>query len=122
MDFGDNGDCGWILEIFIDNPSIVQEYYKRGIIRDTSESKFSLFVGNISFTQAESDIKKQFSYHCDIKNFKIINKTNRSGILIKRFAFVELFCEEDMEKLSKLDGSLLFGRRLVVKPASEKIV
>lgn len=114
-------DVCFVLDMFIKNPDIMQRYYKKHVFvnrqNNEQKNKFVLFVGNICFTQAEEDVKTLFTNRCEVKNFNMVNKFDNSGLLIKRFAFLEVFNREDMESILELDGITSFGRNLIIKKA-----
>ena len=78
-----------------------------------------IYVGNLSFSSTEADLKSAFSRHGNVESVSIImdRETGRS----RGFAFVEM---EDAsaaaDAIRALDGSDLGGRTLKVNEAQDK--
>lgn len=78
-----------------------------------------LYVGNLSYNAADTDLAAAFEQHGEITEAKIIydRETNRS----KGFGFVT-FASEDAAQtaLAELNGTEFMGRNLNVKEAEER--
>ena len=78
-----------------------------------------IYVGNLSFSSTEADLKSAFGRHGNVESVNIImdRETGRS----RGFAFVEM---EDAsaaaDAIRALDGSDLGGRTLKVNEAQDK--
>lgn len=75
-----------------------------------------LFVGNLSFTMTDDQLRDIFSQYGALVSLNIVQDkfTNRS----KGFAFVEFENDEDAAKaMAALDGSEQEGRNIAVKEA-----
>ncbi len=75
-----------------------------------------LFVGNLSFSVTEDDLKEAFSKIGEVASVKLITDaaTGRS----RGFAFVEMAADEDADKaIAGLNGTPLMDRTLNVSEA-----
>jgi cold-inducible RNA-binding protein len=74
-----------------------------------------LYVGNLSFSTAESDLNDLFSQFGAVESVTIINDrdTGRS----KGFGFVVMNADEAEKAIEKLNGTELGGRKLTVNEA-----
>lgn len=75
-----------------------------------------LYVGNLSYSTTEDDLKDVFSKIGEVLSVKVITDaaTGRS----KGFGFVEMASDEDAEKaIASLNGSTLMDRTLTVNEA-----
>lgn len=75
-----------------------------------------LYVGNLSYTATEDDLKEVFGKIGEVLSAKIItdSATGRS----KGFGFVEMASDEDADKaISSLNGTTLMDRALTVNEA-----
>ena len=75
-----------------------------------------LFVGNLSFTATEEQLRDLFSRHGRVSSVRI--KTDRSTGRPRGFAFVTMSSDEDSEEaIARLSGLNFLGRPLVVNEA-----
>lgn len=78
-----------------------------------------LYVGNLSYNAADTDLAAAFEQHGEITEAKIIydRETNRS----KGFGFVTFATDEAAQTaLTELNGTEFMGRNLNVKEAEER--
>ncbi len=75
-----------------------------------------LYVGNLSYSTTEEDIRDSFAKFGEVASAKlIIDPTNGRS---KGFGFVEMAADEDGEKaISGLNGTELHGRTITVNEA-----
>jgi RNA recognition motif-containing protein len=75
-----------------------------------------LYVGNLSYSTTEDDIREAFAKFGEVRSAKlIIDPTNGRS---KGFGFVEMAADEDGEKaISALNGTDLHGRAITVNEA-----
>jgi cold-inducible RNA-binding protein len=75
-----------------------------------------LYVGNLSYSTTETDIRDAFAKFGEVASAKlIIDPTNGRS---KGFGFVEMAVDEDGEKaIAGLNGTELHGRTLTVNEA-----
>ena len=82
---------------------------------------YKAFVCNISFAASEEEVREVFDNVGCISDFKLIDKTNEMGKIVKRFAFVTMNTQCELDKLiENTDGNRLIGRPLVVRVAEER--
>ncbi len=75
-----------------------------------------LYVGNLSYSTTEDDLKEAFAKFGEIVSVKII--TDPSSGRSKGFGFVEMSVDEDAEKaITGLNGSSFMDRTLTVNEA-----
>lgn len=75
-----------------------------------------LYVGNLSFTSTEEDVRNLFAQYGEIKSVAII--TDRDTGKPRGFGFVEM---EDADKaIAELNGKDFAGRTLTVNEARER--
>jgi RNA recognition motif-containing protein len=75
-----------------------------------------IYVGNLSYTATENDVRQMFEQFGEIMSVKIImdNMTGRP----KGFGFVEMSSDEDADKaISALNGNTFMDRTLNVSEA-----
>jgi len=74
-----------------------------------------MFVGNLSFSTTESDLREAFEQFGTVESVAIINDrdTGRS----KGFGFVEMNEDDANKAIAKMNGSDLNGRALTVNEA-----
>jgi cold-inducible RNA-binding protein len=74
-----------------------------------------MFVGNLSFSTTESDLREAFEQFGAVESVAIINdrETGRS----KGFGFVEMNEEDANKAIAKMNGTDLNGRALTVNEA-----
>ena len=76
----------------------------------------NLYVGNISFTVTEDDLKSLFEDYGTVSSVKIVK--DRDTGQPRGFAFVEMSTAEEGQKaISELDGKQHEGRNLKVNEA-----
>ena len=76
----------------------------------------NIFVGNLSYTEQEDDLRKKFEAFGEVSSVKIINdrETGRS----RGFGFVEMSDDgQAATAISELDGQEIDGRTLKVSEA-----
>lgn len=79
----------------------------------------NIYVGNLPFRLAESELREAFEQFGEVSRAKIIKdrETNRS----KGFAFVEMSNDDEaLKAIEALDNKELFGRVLKVNEARPK--
>ena len=75
-----------------------------------------MYVGNLSFSTTEDELRDLFSQAGKVKSVTIIK--DRASGRSKGFAFVEMTTQAEMEKaISELNGSLLDNRTLKIDMA-----
>jgi RNA recognition motif-containing protein len=78
-----------------------------------------LYVGNLSFSSTESDIRAAFESHGSVDSVNVI--TDRETGRSRGFAFVEMDDASAADNAMRaLDGSDLGGRTLKVNEAKER--
>lgn len=78
-----------------------------------------LYVGNLAYSESESDLTTAFSECGNVESVRII--TDRDTGKSKGFAFVEMADEEGAKQaVSQLDGQERGGRSIKVSPARPK--
>jgi heterogeneous nuclear ribonucleoprotein A1/A3 len=78
-----------------------------------------LFVGGLSWGITDEDLKKAFESFGEIKEAKVI--TERDSGRSRGFGFVTYERDEDAKAaISKMNGTSLEGRNIVVNEAQEK--
>ena len=79
----------------------------------------NIYIGNLSYTVKESDLRQLMEDYGTVDSAKLIidRDTNRS----KGFAFVEMPNEaEAINAIKELDGAEYQGRQMVLKEATPK--
>ena len=79
----------------------------------------NIYIGNLSYTVKESDLRQVMEDYGTVDSAKLIidRDTNRS----KGFAFVEMPNEaEAINAIKELDGAEYHGRQMVLKEATPK--
>ena len=79
----------------------------------------NIYIGNLSYTVKESDLRQVMEDYGTVDSAKLIidRDTNRS----KGFAFVEMPIEaEAINAINDLDGAEYQGRQMVLKEATPK--
>ncbi len=74
-----------------------------------------IFVGNLSFQTAESDLESLFAQAGKVESVSII--TDRMTGRSKGFGFVEMSNEDADNAITKLNGTQLDGRALTINEA-----
>ena len=78
-----------------------------------------LYVGNLSYSLTEEDLKKFFAEAGSVESATII--TDKISGRSKGFGFVEMSSEEEAKKaVESFDGKELDGRNIVVNEARPK--
>lgn len=78
-----------------------------------------LYVGNLSYTTLEDDLRDEFTKHGEVLSATLIidQATGRS----KGFGFVEMASDEDAAKaITALNGTLFMDRTITVNEAKPK--
>jgi RNA recognition motif-containing protein len=79
----------------------------------------NIYVGNLSYSLTEEDLKLAFSEYGEVISAKIV--MDRDSGRSKGFGFVEMGDSQSGEKaIDALDGSLLKGRNLKVNQAKPR--
>ena len=78
----------------------------------------TIYVGNLSFTTTESEVRTLFEEFGTVHEVKMI--TDRGTGRFRGFGFVEMDDEEADAAISKLDGVDFSGRTLRVNEARER--
>jgi len=92
------------------------------IINQTTEQEIinhkKLFVASISFRMRDNDLYQLFSNVGNVLHAKVVmNRDGRS----KGYGFVEMSSEDEAKNaISKLHGSVQFGRQIAVNPQLPK--
>lgn len=77
-----------------------------------------LFVGSLSFSVADQDLRQLFEPFGTIRSARVI--TDRDTGQSRGFGFVEFTSVDAAKQALSLDGSSFEGRRLAVKEAEER--
>ncbi|NLZ38267.1 MAG: RNA-binding protein [Firmicutes bacterium] len=77
----------------------------------------TIYVGNIPWSTTEEQLKEFFSEQGQVYSARII--TERATGRSKGYGFVEV-ADEDVEKIIKMNGSELEGRKLVIDEAKPR--
>ncbi len=77
-----------------------------------------LYIGNLSYSAAHSDLEEAFSGYGQIEEIKVIEdrETGRS----RGFAFITFSSPEDADKALEMDGQEIKGRAISVSIARER--
>jgi len=79
-----------------------------------------LFIGSLDYATTDSQLEEHFSQAGKVLSAKVI--VDRNTGTGKGFGFVEMSTEEEAKTaMSKLDGSQLNGRSIVVKEAKPQV-
>ncbi len=79
----------------------------------------NIYVGNLSYSVTEDDLRNLFAEHGEVSSVKII--TDKLSGASKGFGFVEMPMQEQAEKAIKaLDGNSVSGRNIKVNQARPK--
>ncbi|KAK5642623.1 hypothetical protein RI129_008790 [Pyrocoelia pectoralis] len=88
-----------------------------------AKTRYVVFVGNLSFSLTESDIRNHFVKAGDIVDIRLATDRQKS---FKGFAFVELKDKMSYEKALSLNHTFLGGRRINVeytdKSSNKKLI
>ena len=77
-----------------------------------------LYVGNLSFSSTENDIRDHFSAYGEVLSVNLI--TDRETGRLRGFGFVEMADAGAAAAIQNLDGKELGGRTLKVNEAQDK--
>jgi RNA recognition motif-containing protein len=77
-----------------------------------------LYVGNLSFSSTENDVRDHFSSYGEVLSVNLI--TDRETGRLRGFGFVEMDDAGAAAAIQNLDGKELGGRTLKVNEAQEK--
>ncbi|MHC1790269.1 RNA-binding protein [Desulfovibrio aerotolerans] len=77
-----------------------------------------LYVGNLSFSSTENDIRDHFSAYGEVLSVNLI--TDRETGRLRGFGFVEMDDAGAAAAIQNLDGKELGGRTLKVNEAQDK--
>lgn len=78
-----------------------------------------LYVGNLSYSTHEEDLREEFSKIGEVRSATLI--VDQTNGLSKGFAFVEMESDEDAAKaIASLNGSMLMDRTIKVNEARPK--
>jgi RNA recognition motif-containing protein len=77
-----------------------------------------LYVGNLSFSSTEDDVRDHFTPYGEVLSVNLI--TDRETGRLRGFGFVEMDDEGANAAIQALDGKELGGRTLKVNEAQEK--
>ena len=111
--------CPLEWQISIRLSSLFLEY---GICRDFKEIVLKIYVGNLSWTADENELRDAFAAHGEVTSLQVITvrETGRS----RGFAFVELANDaEAKDAISAMNNKEIDGRQLKVneaKPRNER--
>ena len=86
----------------------------------TTKGDFTVFVCNISFQITEEEVKHIFENVATVTKFKMVNKTNEEGRVVKRFAFITFDDYDSMQNALRIDGYCVDDRNLVVRQAEKR--
>ncbi|MDQ1265767.1 MAG: hypothetical protein QG635_919 [Bacteroidota bacterium] len=79
----------------------------------------SIYVGNLSFTTTEDDLKSLFGKYGEVSSVKLI--MDRETGKPRGFGFVEMDDTQGQAAIDALDGSDCDGRSLRVNQAKDKV-
>jgi RNA recognition motif-containing protein len=86
--------------------------------RSTSNMSKKLYVGNLSFSSTEDDVRDHFAPYGEVISVNLI--TDRETGRLRGFGFVEMDDEGANAAIQALDGKELGGRTLKVNEAQDK--
>ncbi len=79
----------------------------------------TIYVGNLSFSATEQDVRAAFEAHGDVSSVSIVS--DRDTGRPKGFGFVEMPEDAARAAIAALDGQPLQGRPLRVNPAQQRL-
>jgi hypothetical protein len=86
-----------------------------------NKNVFSAFVCNISFQVLECDVLEIFKGVTRVAKFNLVENKDDTGKIVKRFAFVTVNTQIDLDHLiEQTNGAILGGRPLVVRIADDR--
>jgi cold-inducible RNA-binding protein len=78
-----------------------------------------LFIGNLSYDATSQDLEEAFSKFGTVVRVQVVE--DRDTGRPRGFGFVEMSSRQEAEKaMQALDGAEIQGRKIAVKPATEK--
>jgi RNA recognition motif-containing protein len=77
-----------------------------------------LFVGNLSFSITENELREMFAQHGQVHSVKLIN--DRETGRPRGFGFIEMDRDAALTAIQALDGRDMGGRALRVNEAQER--
>ncbi|OQB11948.1 MAG: RNA recognition motif [Candidatus Omnitrophica bacterium ADurb.Bin205] len=81
----------------------------------------NIFVGNLSFTTTEADLKAMFEAFGDVTSAVIVMRKEKNGFKSRGFGFVEMPDERQaLDAISSLNGKKFMGRMIDVNEACPK--
>ena len=83
-----------------------------------SQTQNKLFIGNLSFSATEEDIRTAFAAYGDV--VEIHRPVDRDTGRPKGFAFVTMETQSEAQNALKLDGAEINGRQVRVSMAESK--
>ena len=111
--------CPLEWQISICLSSLFLEY---GICRDFKEIVLRIYVGNLSWTADENELRDAFAAHGEVTSLQVI--TDRETGRSRGFAFVEMANDaEAKDAISAMNNKEIDGRQLKVneaKPRNER--
>lgn len=94
-------------------------FLQKSLTRDKKQRMISIFVGNLSFTTTESELRFSFERYGRVSGVRMM--TDRSSGAPRGFAFVSMPSMEDAdEAITRLNGSSIGGRQVTVNEAKSK--
>lgn len=76
-----------------------------------------LYVGNLSFSCTDDDLRKLFEQHGEVESARVITDRDNAS-RSKGFGFVEMISEDDAKNaINALNGQTFSGRALTVNEA-----
>lgn len=79
----------------------------------------NIFVGNLSFQTAESDLRSAFEQYGEVLRVNMV--TDRETGRARGFAFVEMANSDEAERaIAEMNGKSVEGRKLTVNEARPK--
>ena len=97
-------------------------FLESGICRNFKEIVLRIYVGNLSWTADENELRDAFAAHGEVTSVQVI--TDRETGRSRGFAFVEMANDaEAKEAISAVDNKEIAGRQVKVneaKPRNEK--
>ena len=81
----------------------------------------NIYVGNLSYTMEENDVREVFEQHGAVDSVNLI--MDRATGRKKGFGFVEMSDEDGQKAIDSLNGTEVYGRNIVVnvaKPRGER--
>jgi RNA recognition motif-containing protein len=89
--------------------------------RKRTSSNLSAFVCNISFQLNEAEIREVFDNVAEVTNFNLVDRLDDDNQIVKRFAFVTVDKQSDLDAIIDQNGYMLHNRPLVIRVADANI-